>query len=264
MIIGMLWNRNEGDILEEIITNALPHVDSLFLADDHSTDNSWEIMKSFEKNPKVEYMRNTRDDARDKGQRQSLLNEIRRRYRPEDNLVQIIESDIMILDTDIKKVWEDWNINDVGMCWHLLNAARKPGTWAEIDTYPKWNGSIKELMPYGHRVETMVYTFRPFSGLFYDFNTWSPWPHGFEKYLGGKPLFNKRKGLFSPLLAHYGFRGPTHVFQKYKGKKFAKYPEWDMSTKESVEKTFYYFNGVWNNEILFKMSRDGWIGHRKS
>ena len=37
MIIGMMWNKNEGDILEEIIEAALSRVDTLFVADDGST-----------------------------------------------------------------------------------------------------------------------------------------------------------------------------------------------------------------------------------
>jgi len=169
----------------------------------------------------------------------------------------------MILDTDIREAWKEWAVQDIGMTWHLINAARQPGTWDEVDTYPRWDKSIKEIMPWGHWVECMFYTFRPFPGLFYNFDVWSPWPSGFQQYMNGGQLMNYRRGLNAPLLAHYGYRGPTHVLQKYTGKKWRKYPTWDMTNKETIEKTFYYFNGQWNDKNMFKMGRDGWKGFRK-
>ncbi len=260
-IVGMLWNKNEGDILEEIISEALPKVDTLFIADDESTDNSWDIIQSFKKNPKVEYMRNKRNDPRDLGQREALLNEIRRRYKPENTWVQVIESDIMIVDTDVREAIKGWVVDDLGVTWQLLNAARKAGTWDE-HVYPNWNGSIKEIMPHAHWVEYMLYTFRPMPDLHYDLDSWRPWPSGFAKYIKNFPLKRGRKGLQSPLLAHYGYRGPTHFKKKYGNKKFRKYPSWDLTSVETVEKTVYYFNGVWNG-ALHNMSREGWIGSRK-
>ena len=124
-IVGMFWNKGEGDILEEILLNALPHVDSMFIADDGSTDNSWDIIQSIAKaHPdKVEHIQQ-KPNPNDKAQRNALLNEIRRRYKPEDTWVQIMESDIMILDTDIKQAIKDWAIEDIAVEWQALNALR--------------------------------------------------------------------------------------------------------------------------------------------
>mgnify|MGYP005827619945 CR=1 FL=1 len=263
-IIGMMWNYNEADVLEEVIRAALPHVDSLFIADDNSKDNSWEIIQSLKKMypDKIEYIRNKRADPRDQGQRQSLLNEIRKRYKPENSWVQIIESDIMILDTNIREALKDFAQQDLGMSWQTLNAAREPGTWKEADTYPEWDKSITEIMPLAHWIEVMLYTFRPLPDLAYNLDTWKPWPQGFAKYSTGELTFGRRC-LNAPLLAHYGYRGPTHMYLKNKHlDSHRKYTSWRFDSPEVVEETVYFFNGIWNNG-LFPMSREGWINWRK-
>ena len=258
-VVGMMWNRNEGDILEDTLTAALKKVDTLFIADDNSTDNSWDIIQAH--SSEIEYMRNCREVPGDVGSRQVLLNEIRKRYKPENTWVQIIESDIMILDTDIREAISGWAVDDLGVTWQLLNAARKPGTWGEV-SYPNWDKPIQEVMPYAHLVEYMLYTYRPLPGLTYTGDFWRPWPNGFAKYVKNFPLKRGRKGLTSPLLAHYGFRGPVHFKKKYGNNKFRKYPSWDLTSVETIEDTVYYFNGVWNGS-LFDMSREGWRKFRK-
>ncbi len=257
-VVGMMWNYNEGDVLEEIISEALPHVDSLFIADDESTDNSWDIIQSFQSSGKLEYTRRQRN-KRDKGQRQALLDEIKKRYKPEDTWVQIIESDIMILDTDVRDAIKKHAVNDMAVSWQAINGVRAPGTWEGFDTYPNWDRPIKEILPYGHRMEVMLYTFRPLPGLSYDQSRWRPWPQGWGKY-GDKAKVN-RKRPDSPLLAHYGYRGPTHFYHKYKHmaeRGHRKYKTWKLSSPKEVEDTVFFFNGHWNNEHKFPMSREGW------
>lgn len=265
-IVGMLWNCNEGDILEEIIENALPHVDSLFIADDGSTDDSWKIIQSFAKNrkDKIEHIQNKRNHPLDKGQRQALLDEIRRRYKPESTWVQIIESDIMILDTDIRQCIQTHSAEDMSMSWCVLNAVREHGTWKEVDTYPNWPVSIKEIMPYHHWLETFSsYTFRPLPRLYYNLDTWRPWPQGWTNYVGNKPLNNRGEWKDSPLLAHYGYRGPTHFHLKFNsdGKKprHSRHKHWDLTSSETVDKTVAFFNGDWNKGTI-PMSRKGFQG----
>lgn len=255
-IVGMMWNKNEGDILEEIIWEALPHVDSLFIADDGSTDHSWDIIRSMQRQHayKIEHIQRKPNKV-DKAQRQSLLNQIRKRYKPNHTLVQIIESDIMILDTDIRKAFKERSRGGVMMNWVALNAARKGhGSWEGADSFPHWPVSIKQVMPMGHYMEEMTYTFRPFPELHFRGGVWRPWPAGFSH-------FNLKKeevtSDYTPLLAHYGYRGPTHVHLKYKGQKLRRYPSWDFTSPETVADTVYYFNGVWNSNG-FPMSRQGW------
>lgn len=255
-IVGMMFNRNEGDILEEVIKNFLPHVDSLFIADDNSTDNSREIINEFRS--KIEYYTDKRDDPKDVGQRQKMLNEIRRRHKPEETWVQILDSDMMILDTDIKKAISKYSAAGLSITWTLLNGCRID--WSGMDTYPIWNRSIKEIMPWGHVLEDVTYTFRPLPKLYYNLDKWRPWPQGFSYYTY-KNMQARMRRDDSPIIAHYGYRGPTHFYLKNKGKKFAKYPSWDISSVEAVRKTVYYFNGYWNTDLL-DMSRKGWVEYR--
>ena len=184
-IVGMMWNKNEGDILEEVIENALSKVDTLFIADDHSTDSSWDIIQSF--GSRVEYMWNKRDNPNDPAQRQHLLNEIRRRYKPENTWVQVIESDIMILDTDVKEAVKRYASKDIMMSWHCLNAVRDD--WTDHDTWPHWDTPITEVLPSCHWMEVMTYTFRPLPRVNYNQRSWRPWPQGFSYYAFGEPLY---------------------------------------------------------------------------
>lgn len=258
-IVGMMWNKNEGDILEEIISEAVLNVDTLFIADDGSTDDSWDIIQRMKQAHKqIEHIQRE-PNKKDKAQRQSLLSKIQKRYRPEDTLVQIIESDIMLLETDIRKAFKERSNGDVALIWVALNAIRKGrGGWEGFDTYPNWYGkSIKEVMPKAHYMEEMTYTFRPFKELNYtSAMSWRPWPQGFSKF---SMKSGKDNSEYTPLLAHYGYRGPTHVHLKYspKNRFHSRYKSWDFSTPQTVADTVYFFNGQWNSKG-FPMTREGW------
>jgi len=264
-IVGMMFNHNEGDILEETVEDALTHVDSLFLADDGSTDYSPKIVNSFNRPPKVELAVARKADPRDRGQRTFLLDEIRKRYKPENTWVQLIESDIMIIDTDIREAIKEHAVHDLAMSWMCVNAARKAGTWKEVDTYPNWSMSMRKMMPYAHWMEFMLYTFRPLPALNYNTGSWRPWPAGFGSYTNQQVKGSYGRKVSAPLLLHIGYRGPTHFSKKYKGKwpgnRHPKYP-WDVSTPETVEDTCFFFNGTWNKD-LFDASRKGWYKFRK-
>lgn len=260
-IVGMMWNKNEGDILVDIIASALENVDTLVIADDGSIDNSWDIIQGFANAHKdqIEHIQRA-PDINDKAQRQSLLSVIQERYRPEDTLVQIIESDIMIMDTDIRKAFKERAQDDTLLRWSLVNATIPAGcTWDDFDEYPNWSKSIQHVLTYGHITEKMLYTFRPFKELWYNNKRWRPWPQGFTTIIsaGGPALSSE----YTPLLAHYGYRGPTHYYEKCyirQGvRNHSKYPSWDLTSPEAIVKTVAIFNGGWNPQ-LFYMSRKGY------
>jgi glycosyltransferase involved in cell wall biosynthesis len=262
-LVGMMWNRNEGDILEETLTDALRHVDSIFVADDWSTDGSWDIIQSVAKaHPdKVEYIQRAPDPT-DPAQRNALLRRIRERYKPEDTWVQVIESDMFILDTDIRRVIKDRCADGVSLKWTALNGVRAPGTWKEVNTYPVWNAPIREILNRCHFMEKMHYTWRPLPNLKFQ-GVWRPWPQGMGEYQTER-IAVKDTWRHTPLLFHAGYRGPTHFYQKWQkttmGDFHSKYKSWDLRSIESVEKTVSFFNGEWNHPgQIFPASRQGWI-----
>lgn len=259
-IVGMMWNKNEGDILIDTISSALEHVDTLVIADDGSTDNSWDIIQSFAIHHKdqIEHIQRA-PSKNDPAQRQALLNVIQSRYRPEDTWVQILESDITIMETDVRRAIKERCENGVYVDWSLLNGVINPKLdWDEFDTWPVWPKPIQEILNYGHWLEIMTYTFRPFNALHYDPNgPWRPWPKGFSNL-----DLSKKQNMtdYTPLLAHYGLRGPTHFHKKYfstHGNTHRRYPMWDLTSPEAVKRTVYYFNGLWNSNA-FLMSRKGY------
>lgn len=253
-----MWAKNEGDIIHETIADALRHVDTLMIADDGSTDNTWEIIQHAQKfwPDRIEHIQR-QPTQQDPGQREALLTEVRRRYKPEDTWVQIVEADIFILDTDLSALCK--NETKIGISWQTLNAVRAPGTWRDVDTFPNWKEPIRKIMPLAHRMEVMLYTFRPLPALHYDRGRWRPWPQGFQRYVS-QPLKTYAKREDSPLLLHVGFRGPTHFHLKYRsmGKRHRRYPTWNLTSPEAVERTVPFFNGVWNGGG-HEASRKGWI-----
>lgn len=259
-LIGMMWLRNEVDIIEETVRDAATKVDHLLVADGHSTDGSWEVLQSI-RLPNVELLRG--DETNDRAQRQAMLDLIRSRHKPEDTWVQVIESDMLLLVDDLRRTIREHRVRDVAVPWISLNAVRLSGTWSEVDTYPNWSCSMRELMPYAHRAEIMTYSFRPLPGLYYINDPWRPWPRGFAQYtrtsLQAEPC-----GPTAPLLLHVGYRGPRHFHAKYRhmGKWHTKYYDWRLDSPENVERTVPYFNGAWNGDA-FPATREGWLGRKK-
>lgn len=264
-IVGMMWNLNEADVLEETITAFLPHVDSLFIADDGSNDGSWDIIKSLKASTsKIEHIQQKPSPKVDKGQRNSLLNEIRRRYKPENTWVQTMESDMTIAPfIDLRDNLSRSTVLDMAMYWRTWNAIRDVGSWYEVDTYPNWNEPVLKLMNKAHRLEDMMYTFRPLPDLFYG-NRWRPWPNGFARYMTGVIREDRWKPQ-PPVIVHYGHRGPTHFWEKYKhlGNFHPRYKNWDLRSVGSVELTVSYFNGDWNGKG-FEISREGFRTRHKN
>src|SRR3990167_3603833 len=157
-LIGVMWAKNEADIISETIDAAVRCVDSLLIADDGSTDNTWQIIQDKKRqHASIEHVQQ-KPNGIDRGQRQALLDVVRQRYNAADTWVQVVESDVFILDTDIRECLAGFN--GMALSWQTLNAVRRPGTWASVDTYPHWERSIRELMPFAHRMEVMLYTFR--------------------------------------------------------------------------------------------------------
>jgi hypothetical protein len=259
-IIGLLYNRNEGDILEEIIESALKNVDALLVADDSSTDNSLAVMKSFGK--RLELVADAsmvKEGTPNFWTRQYLLDEIRKRFNPNDTWVQVYESDMMVFDTDIRAAISDWATDDVVVNWPTLNAVRDD--WLSgADKYPNWDHSIKEVMPNCHFMEYLLYTFRPLEGIAYSRSNSKPWPQGFTRYIKQRVLRTKREG--SPLMIHYGYRGPTCYRTKLApwGYAHPKYANMNLDTPESTVRTAAPFDGSWCKypEDVFPASRSNW------
>ncbi len=255
----MLWSRGEADILEEVVRDAAKKVDALFCATSDAAE--WDILQRLKREGVVEHIQQE-DETYDRAQRNSLLAKIRSAYNPVDTVVQIIESDVFLLETNVREAWRDHAVDDVGMGWLMLNAVRLPGTWRGFDTYPKWQAPIREIMTHAHELERVTYTFRPLPGIEFDPFTWRPWPRGFSRYTQ-KPL-DQPHGAMAPLLLHCGYRGPTHFHLKYRhmGKRHTKYRTWHVGSPEAVERTVAFFNGDWNGEA-FPATREGWRNRKR-
>ena len=268
-IVGILWNKNEGDILEEVILKALPKVDSLLCADDGSDDNSWEIMQSLHKKypDKIEHIQRN-PTKQDPAQRQALLNQVRKRYKPEDTWVHVIESDLIIIDTDIREALKKYAHENCMMNWFLFNGIRD--NWDGIDTYPNWDMSIQEILYKGHYMEQGPWTWRPLPKVSFNKDLWRPWPQGFSHYMTNSSMraefYKKLSNDDIPIMGHYGYRGPTHIYNKFSSKgikKHSKYKTWNFESVASTAATLPYFDGTYAKGS-FILSRQGYIDHINS
>lgn len=259
-IIGVMWNKNESDILRFTISKALEVVDYLVMADDGSTDNSFEIMRSFKDHPRVVHVEQVKDGREKK---QALLDVVRAKFDPERTLVQVIESDITILNTDIRACWSKYSNNNAAMSWHLINAT-DPDMWtSEEGCYPAWEVPIDQKMSNGHWMEVLShYTFRPLPGVRFE-NDARPWPRGLGTYIKADGI---KCASDAPLLAHWGYRGPSHWYAKYSkgpGSLHRKH-KWKIGSVEECKQHVSFFNGIWNvKRDQFPLNRDGWAGFIK-
>lgn len=236
--IGMMFCKNEADIIEQTVRDAASKVDQLFISDDGSSDNSWKIIQSLKNEIDNITWIQREPNSKDAGQRQSLLNKIKLQFRPEDVFVQIIEADVFLLNEP--RNFTQCAIEDIAITWKSLNAVRK--SWKGIDTYPNWNTPIKEIMNLAHEMPPMLYTFRPLPKINYS-DQWRPWPSGFSYYIKGEVKQKRNELENHPILLHCGYRGPTHFYQKYKemGRIHKRRLNWDISSIEAIERTVGHF-----------------------
>lgn len=255
-IIGIMWNKNEGDILDETITKAIPIVDHLLVADDDSSDNSWDVIRSkkselahisrYSETPNKKY-------SKSNWQRQSLLDKAVEMFG-RDIWIQVIESDLIAVGTDIREQLESRNhVHGIAMWWITLEAVRKE--WREEDEkFPNWDKPIQEVMPWGHILEKAPYTWRPYPDIYFG-EKWSPFPRGLNKYgyLSGEwRVRRKYCKKDTPLWGHYNIRGRKHFNEKY-----ANTPKDSKSRRKREIVAFVVPEDV--PEVLFKLNREEWV-----
>lgn len=268
-IVGMMFCKNEADIISTTILDAFRHVDSLFISDDGSTDKSWDIIKYFKQAypDKIEHIQQ-KPDPNDQAQRTSLFLEIQKRYKAENTWVQVVEADMILYTSDLRSQIRVANRSDVLVEWDIMNAVRPH--WEGVhEFFPNWPEDIRNIMPKFHRLETLVYTYRPLPGLYFT-PEWRPIPRGFGVYLEMDASYVRipRKQLTVkdvPLLCHYGYRGPTHSMFKWNNRKnksapiISRHGE-DFTSIESLLKTNNYYNGTYNrNACTSDTPEEAWI-----
>lgn len=247
-LIGLMWtNGADEDILEETLGEAIKNFDTTYIAitPEAKGEKSWQIARSLQvRYPgKIEHIQRE-SERNDRAQRNSLLKKIREKYKPEDTWCHVIESDTFFLETDPREAIKKFSKFDLACTYHMLNACRKPGTWDKEDKWPNWDKPIREIMTYCHWMEIILYAWRPLPKLYFDPNTFKPWPCGFSKYVknnqGVKAISRVSD---APLVLHCGIRGPTFLYNKFKymGPRHRKYASWDLRSPETIEKTCSFF-----------------------
>lgn len=243
-IIGLMWNKSEGDILNETLSSALPMVDDLLVADHMSSDNSWDIIQ--ERRSEFAFISQSSHDPR-----QLLLDKAVEMYG-RNIWIQIIESYMINVDTDVRAEIDSRALFNGEVLWWVYVEAFRLNWGPEDELFPNWDKSITEVMPLGMILEQCPLTFRPHSDVRFT-DRWRPWPAGLNGYM------EKEQGLFSkkawwrkqtPLFGHYNIRGHKHYSFK----------QLDKTVADS--RRFMAFDAAKTHPgRVFPLSREGWIGH---
>lgn len=255
-IIGIMWNKNEADILDETISKALPLVDHLLIADDDSDDASWDIIRSHKSELAYcnRYSESRKELHKDHWQRQHLLNKAKELYGS-SIWIQVVESDLIAIDTDIREQVETrTNMYGIGIWWCNLEAVRRE--WKpEDEMYPNWDRPIQEMMPWCHILEKAPYTWRPYPDIYFP-KRWQPHPVGLDKYGGLEGEWYVKKKYVTadmPLWGHYNIRGRKHFDIRYKDAK----PDSRAKAKREIVAFTVPQDPTWDDHV-FKLNREAW------
>ena len=261
-IIGIMWNHNEGDILEETLTKALPLVDHLLVADDDSDDNSWDIIRSHSSELAYfnRYSESDKELAKSHWQRQHLLNKAVQMFG-RDIWIQVIESDLIAIDTDVREQVETrTNLHGAGIWWCNLEAVRRE--WRpEDEMYPNWDKPIQEVMPWCHILEKAAYTWRPYPDIYFP-ERWQPHPCGLDKYGGLDGEWHVRRkhvNETTPLWGHFNVRGRKHFEKKY-----ANVPDNSRNKAKREMMAFTLPQDPKYDACMFKLNRESWINQYRT
>lgn len=267
-LVGMMFCKNECDVLPMTIPAAMKLVDSMFISDDGSTDGSWEIIQYFKRHypDKIEHIQQE-PNPKDQAQRASLLTKIQERYKPQDTWVQIVEADMMLHTTDVRAEIAKGHRSNICVEWDIMNAARS--YWDDVHHfYPYWPEDIRTMMPMFHWAEGLLYTYRPLPGLYFE-EVWRPQPRGFGVYFDKDPSYKRRPRKRQdvsevPLLLHYGYRGPTHLMHKWNSKTVKppsvinRHGE-NYTSVDTIMATNPYCNGQYNrSKATYNTPEEAW------
>jgi len=212
-------------------------VDYLYVYDDFSQDNTWEIVKS------ADYaIRGVDDVPRLQIPRPNyhhLLESIRQDFTNEDVWVVLTMGD-RLFDDSPAQIVEEATTNAVeGLQIDCL----KDDWTEENDPWPNCS-NIQSLCARRVISEHCIVAYKLTERLSY-LKAPYPWPHGLGD-IQYKNSFDSTK----PRLLHYGRRSPRGHMWRYKSgsrKISVKYKDkWDLSTFESTVRTVKFFNGKYN------------------
>lgn len=234
--VGMMCVKDEADLLPLVYPHIINLVDYLYVYDDFSQDNTWELVKH------ADYAIRAVDDAGrldiPRPNYHHLLEKIREDFKGEDVWVFITMGDRFFLNKTPSQIVENANNCDAvwGVQVDFIRPHWDPWTIDNVDD------DIKTVCTYPVPSECCVVAYKLQPHISY-LQARYPWPKGLGK------IQYKEEGLHKnlPWLAHYGRRGPKqHMWRYNSGSRpvSLKYKDfWDMSTIESTIRTVPFFNG---------------------
>jgi len=232
--------KDEADLLPLVYPHIREQVDYLYVYDDFSQDNTWELVKH------SDYAIRAVDDlARIQIPRPNyhhLLEKIKDNFAGEEVWVFITMGDRFFMNKLPVQIVEEANADIVeGVQCDFLRPPWDPWT-EENDPWPDCS-KIKEICTYPKPSENCIVAYKLYNWMSY-LEAAYPWPSGLGKckvQYKGESHFNK------PWLAHYGRRTPkAHMWRYASGsrKQSIKYKDWDLSSVESTIRTVKFFNGL--------------------
>lgn len=246
-IIGTLDTKSDGDILTEVLDQAAPLFDAIYAYDDDSLDNSFDVLKAHKAVSKLWRSSDfsEAEKSRYKQHRRGwLLEQVKKDfpYNKEEIWIVRLEGDRFFMNQSPKEIVERAVLAGMdSRCGVMLDFKRHrlEGWPSHIDTYPKWNGSIRNIQRWffiddvhstvAHKVcDYIDYKFS---------NRPRPWPGGCKLNDCNRETLTTDMAFFE----HHGRRSPKYAYWSRKsGNRLASRKEdvsWDHTSPETIFET---------------------------
>jgi hypothetical protein len=241
-IVGLMCVRDEADLLPQVLPHVRGLVDHLYVYDDGSQDDTWDMVKDEHYAMRLVDDKTRIDHYR--GNYHHLLERIKKDFKNEEVWVVITMGDRFYLNKTPREIVEGAKYFDAVEGIQLDFLRHRMDKWTpENDPYPDLS-DIRTLARWFKHDEHCIVAYKVRPELDYVTAKY-PWPKGIRNVQYKARDMDHKLSLDLPFLEHQGRRTPRAAMQRYtKGQRVvSKKYIYDLSSYKGVMNTmgkFYY------------------------
>jgi hypothetical protein len=239
-IVGMMCVKDEADLLPQVLPHVRGLVDHLYVYEDGSQDNTWDLVKD-----EHYVMRRQDDRARtnhNRGNYHHLLEKIKKDFKGEEVWAIITMGDRFYLNKTPRQIVEEAGKFDAveGVQLDFLRHRLDPWT-EENDPYPDFS-DIRTLCRWFKFDERCIVAYKVTPELSYR-DAKYPWPRGIKEVQYKHRAMGGLLSMDMPYLEHQGRRSPKAAIARYQNgsRVQSKKYNYDLSSYERAVETMACF-----------------------